>query len=1181
MANHTATSKLIEVLGRIDTTLEGLDRRLQALERSWQPPGGTDGPQPGAVSDHVKTFYRGPRLILRYEAHQEELGQLQEITIEKGDLLALLEQIVSPCLNRYQDRQPTLVRKTISYPFTEILSYRGVLDFVLDKSEQSDNQLGTLFFDQPFTSQLSDDIRGLLDCFKESRVPCAERRDANATRGVVLFDDLPALFAPGALLLGTDEALSGQVVEVSSCEIVAVSAGSEACVVEVWHFRWDGLAFSRTSSRFQLDRYGGTRRIKELPYRPVIDLGVEESARVLDSLLLRNKTNLEAFGSFLTTVQVGDYPLCCWDAREQMVGSAILDPEAFSLKSSGEGSNTPSTFGCYCSSCTNTITLDGILENPRYLLLGPTRVEGFNLDFRQWATFPIFGLRGFNEGPDRDPLRTICLDEQVRQSLAEDFERYFAKRRKSLDMGSGAGLGNGVVRHFQGPPGVGKALVAFSLAADFQRPILLLCSADLGREFATCKENLALYSELSLRWGAILVLAEAEDILEARQRDDMTRNTVIGVLEDILPGFAGAMIFLSNRLVNLDPALIQYVPQISFPIPTPEAIGKIFSLYLDQLDPACVESRDEMVSWVVVAAANLGLSRRDVQAIYQSAVEQTIGKGRRLGLKDLIRGYTTKTGRPDEWDLVTDMSLYSDESSPEASLTPEVEQLLLDHFGLACEIPHDGRLDLAFSKSFHSKMSRDFSFKLIAPLANITEELRRYHGQLMVVDWGWPNGLWSPTQGRVYSPQTLSSWESSGPSGTPQQRWDEGRSTLGPRDLVNNPEHAAKECSKPWRRLVYLRRCSFTVLLFLYSNHICQEHETEADIAIFSQLFSVISTGLQEDCGDPIEWTLVCLTPDRHTRPSDKFYTTCQAPTLRAQSAYLVAHSLSRVVDRWDMLQYYIDYLVDSSDVLQKRDHLQDILFDDDAFSTSKRYFWAINFIHEVVSLIDNSIEQWTYFRRWCVIPWKKDARTGREAYWYEQSQKVLTTADQAGEQACEDLKVLKKAFQERLERITVLRDGLGENVKLLTFVSIFFLPLGLCVAIWSINESYSRPSLLIVTAVVAVTTYAITLNLNNLGRALGKLVSPRRRALIEQMEQDADPGWQGLGRQFKAFQRSEGGQKKPSEWVVGLFLVRGVGRVGWAVVEKVVRGVDDRFRRSRDDGGSLPDSASVSGGSL
>jgi hypothetical protein len=223
-----------------------------------------------------------------------------------------------------------------------------------------------------------------------------------------------------------------------------------------------------------------------------------------------------------------------------------------------------------------------------------------------------------------------------------------------------------------------------------------------------------------------------------------------------------------------------------------------------------------------------------------------------------------------------------------------------------------------------------------------------------------------------------------------------------------------------------LRKGSFTVLLSSTELTHVQDHETEADITISFQLFPVVSPRLQEDDGDAIQWTLVCLTPDRHTKPSDNVYTTCQAPTLRAQSAYLVAHALSEAIWCWNKVLHYIDYLVDSSDVLQKRDRLQDILFDDDAFSTSKRYFWAINFIHESVSLIDNTIEQWTSFRRWCVVPRSEDARTGREPYWYEQSQKVLETAVQKGDKAREDLKVLKKTFQERLERITVLRDGVS-----------------------------------------------------------------------------------------------------------------------------------------------------------
>jgi hypothetical protein len=212
-----------------------------------------------------------------------------------------------------------------------------------------------------------------------------------------------------------------------------------------------------------------------------------------------------------------------------------------------------------------------------------------------------------------------------------------------------------------------------------------------------------------------------------------------------------------------------------------------------------------MVNWVIVAAEKLGLSNRDAQALLHSAWEEAVGQGQgqqRVGLKDLIREYTTRIGRPDEWDLVTDMSLYGDVSASEGSLTPEIEQLLLEHFGTASEIPSDGRLELAFSKSFHSKIPQSYSLKLIAALGNATEELRRVGGRITVVDWAWPNGLWAPTQGRVYMAQPPTFAEYVEPPGTTQQLWDEGGRTLGPRSLANDSEHSGAERSKPWRRLV-------------------------------------------------------------------------------------------------------------------------------------------------------------------------------------------------------------------------------------------------------------------------------------------------------------------------------------------------------------------------------------------
>lgn len=88
-------------------------------------------------------------------------------------------------------------------------------------------------------------------------------------------------------------------------------------------------------------------------------------------------------------------------------------------------------------------------------------------------------------------------------------------------------------------------------------------------------------------------------------------------------------------------------------------------------------------------------------------------------------------------------------------------------------------------------------------------------------------------------------------------------------------------------------------------------------------------------------------------RESEEIYATCLSPALRPQSAYYVAKALAKIAVQWTAVLHEVDRLVDSN-VLQQCDNLQDILFDGDAFSTSKRYFWAINFMHKAISLLDD-----------------------------------------------------------------------------------------------------------------------------------------------------------------------------------------------------------------------------------
>jgi 3-mercaptopyruvate sulfurtransferase SseA len=112
--------------------------------------------------------------------------------------------------------------------------------------------------------------------------------------------------------------------------------------------------------------------------------------------------------------------------------------------------------------------------------------------------------------------------------------------------------------------------------------------------------------------------------------------------------------------------------------------------------------------------------------------------------------------------------------------------------------------------------------------------------------------------------------------------------------------------------------------------------------------------------------------------------------------------------------------------VLRKPHRLQDILFDDDAFSISKRYFWAINMVHEMINLLDDNIEKWAQYRRTAVTPFRQKMEAKVEEDWHEKAQATLVRAEKEATEACAELELIRRAFQEKLQRITVMRDGVS-----------------------------------------------------------------------------------------------------------------------------------------------------------
>ena len=74
---------------------------------------------------------------------------------------------------------------------------------------------------------------------------------------------------------------------------------------------------------------------------------------------------------------------------------------------------------------------------------------------------------------------------------------------------------------------------------------------------------------------------------------------------------------------------------------------------------------------------------------------------------------------------------------------------------------------------------------------------------------------------------------------------------------------------------------------------------------------------------------------------------------------HLIGQGLERIADRWADFLSYFDYILDSGDFLMKPAEHDNLLFDDGAFSRSRRYFWAIDCLSEFELSITDNINQW------------------------------------------------------------------------------------------------------------------------------------------------------------------------------------------------------------------------------
>lgn len=135
-----------------------------------------------------------------------------------------------------------------------------------------------------------------------------------------------------------------------------------------------------------------------------------------------------------------------------------------------------------------------------------------------------------------------------------------------------------------GPAGVGKTLTAEVYSEIIQRPLYRVHSGQLGLNVAEMEKALKETLIRAQRWGAVMLIDEA-DVYIRRRNDSLSSNAVVGVFLRVLEYFNGLLFLTTNRIDDIDEAIIsRCIAMISYHPPHRQDRIKIWQVMTNQFE---------------------------------------------------------------------------------------------------------------------------------------------------------------------------------------------------------------------------------------------------------------------------------------------------------------------------------------------------------------------------------------------------------------------------------------------------------------------------------------------------------------------------------------------------------------------------------------------------------------------
>lgn len=374
----------------------------------------------------------------------------------------------------------------------------------------------------------------LYEILEEELRDTISRKKDLVKNGVITHDLIWSIFEPGDIIFsvvnGRQRAFKFDSGKYSRGKFVVSSR----------YIDFDGKKFGFHEHYFEVSPYEGTSPITALPVFPLVYHA--DQAAVRKDLIARGKLWEEHKGYHYKEYEgVGIGSLWGQEAKFNIKSRIVIDMEAYNTFNQDDPLHVSSISGEELSNdpdddeglgTTNPQTDVGELSDEHRLIATPL-LRGYALKEKKWLAFHL------------DSVKEIVWNEQAFDSLVlphaqQDLKELilaFAKAQsKHLDAFDDVvqGKSRGVIMLLSGPPGVGKTLTAASVAEVMKVPLYVLSAGDLGTTASRMENNLKDILTMIPRWGAVLLLDEADVFMEARSTTDLVRNELVSIFLRLL-----------------------------------------------------------------------------------------------------------------------------------------------------------------------------------------------------------------------------------------------------------------------------------------------------------------------------------------------------------------------------------------------------------------------------------------------------------------------------------------------------------------------------------------------------------------------------------------------------------------------------------------------------------------------